>query len=76
MAAPITSSSQTIAFERIVSVHYDTGELSVLFEDGEQASIAIDQLAGYGVRPDEWPGVEAEGFHIRVETARGSVEIP
>lgn len=76
MAAPITSLSQTIEFERIVSVYYAGGELSITFADGQHETIPVERLADYGVRPEEWSSVEAEEFHVRVATAHGSVEIP
>src|SRR5215213_9678229 len=66
----------TREYADIATTQYDRGTLRVAFMDGSEVSLAVSDLAPYGVADHEWQGARSETHHITVPTRNGTVEIP
>jgi hypothetical protein len=66
----------THEYTDIATTTYDGGTLRVAYMDGSEVSLAVADLAVYGVADHEWQGARSETQHIVMPTRIGTVEIP
>jgi DNA-binding XRE family transcriptional regulator len=66
----------TREYADIAAVRFEDGRLHVTFLDGNEVSLSVAVLEGYGVENHEWPEARSEVYHISVPTRHGEVEIP
>jgi hypothetical protein len=75
IVAPPKQRWDTGSYLSIRSVRYESGNLRIRFDDGEEVAVPIDRLDSSRFISPDWSAVTAGPLWITVPTAHGDVEI-
>ena len=75
--ATVTNSQWTrTGYQRIADARYLSGQLSVRFEDGSDATLAADRLLPLHASNADWEAMTVDPYELSVPADGGPVEIP